>query len=164
MQYSKLKMAKAFSWQPTMDKCKRACLQHSCTRTGKFTYKKNNTKQKALFLFLVMWTVRLINCLWPSYVPFSALSIVTLLQVSDDKDSDIFFSVQHLYSYPSWQSGMHGQIQRTWMKEFVQVHIQSKRGLFPCKISSTKLQFPTLVFHSPNVYGSTIITTWDIIT
>ena len=80
MQYSKLKMAKAFSWQPTMDKCKRACLQHSCTRTGKFTYKKNNTKQKALFLFLVVWTVRLINCLWPSYVPFPALraaSIVT---------------------------------------------------------------------------------------
>ena len=66
-------MAKASSWQPTMDKCKAngwsTTNEVTTMVVGKFTYAKvkHNTKQKALFLFLVMWTVRLINHCLPVY-------------------------------------------------------------------------------------------------
>ena len=55
-----------------IDKCKVHAWNTTnefATRNGKFTYTKvkRTTKQKALFLFLVMWNLRLINYCWPLY-------------------------------------------------------------------------------------------------
>ena len=54
---------------------------------GKFT--NTNTKQKALFLFLVMWTVidAIINYIVSLCTSLRTTSIVAILQVPDGKDS-----------------------------------------------------------------------------
>ena len=151
-------MAKASSWQATMDKYK----AHAWSKTNEFV-----TTGTSLWSLLIprLSTIQskthcsfsvkcLNNYCWPVYHS-QPLEQLQSLQ----------YSKLQMAKYPSWQSAMHGQIQSTYMKCI--------QGETACIVSLStakylKLEFSALVhclnWKSIGIKPSTIMTTWGILT
>ena len=154
MQYSKFQMAKASLWQPTMDKCKanaRSTTNEFATVVaGKFMYAKvkHNTKQKALFLFLVMWTVRFNQKLLLAYAqPLEQLQLLqySKLQMAKTVVKASFVQVYNTYIPYDSQLCMGKYKACTWI-------CYKNREVYVYKVKSG---------YGIGVKPSTIVTTWS---